>query len=133
MYSTKPKYTSLKNFQDVIDDNALSIMSNTTEISYTALTRKATEFTAVNSTVAFIIPTNPGNVPTPPANIGTRASTAVLTGDSTATVEKSDPYKPQEAIRIFQDKNRNTTVTTTPVQPSKPVFLMQLMTNTSEL
>ena len=67
--STKPNYTSLKNFQDAIDANALSIMSNTTKLGHMALTRTDTKFTAANATAAFSISTNPGNAPTPPPRI----------------------------------------------------------------
>ena len=100
--STKPNYTSLKNFQDAIDANAMSIMSSTTELGHLALTRSPTEFTLANGT-AFVIPLNPGTAPNPPPRIGTRASAAALALDPTATAETSDPYKAQEALRTYQD------------------------------
>ena len=105
--STKPNYTSLKNFQDVIDANVLSIISNTTNLGHPALTRSPTEFTATNGTFAFIIPTNPGTAPTPPHCIATRASAAAITIDPNAVSETLDPYKAQEALRIFQEKQQN--------------------------
>ena len=100
--STKPNYTSLKNFQDAIDANALSIMSTSTELGHLALTRSPTEFTAANNRVAFTIPLNPGPAPTPPPRIGIRASAAALALDEWTTAETSDPYKAQESLRIFQ-------------------------------
>ena len=104
--STKPNYTSLKNFQDAIDANAMSIMSSTTELGHLALTRSPTEFTLANNNTAFVIPLNPGTAPTPPPRIGTRASAAALALDPTATAETSDPYKAQEALRTYQDSKR---------------------------
>ena len=47
--STEPNYISLKNFQDTIDANALSIISTTTDLGHIALTRSSTYFTAANN------------------------------------------------------------------------------------
>ena len=91
--STKPNYTSLKNFQDSIDANVLSIISTTTNLGHLALTRSPTEFTAANGTVPFVIPTNPGTAPKPPPRIATIASVAALAIDLNDVAETSDPYK----------------------------------------
>ena len=93
--STKPNYTSLKNFQDSIDANTFSIMSATTELGHLALTRSPTELTAANNKVALIITLNSDTDPTPPPRIGTRASAAAFALDPNTTAETSDPYKSQ--------------------------------------
>ena len=66
--STKPNYTSLKKFQDAIDDNALPIMLTTIELGHLALTRSPTEFTAANNKIDFTILLNPGTALTPPVS-----------------------------------------------------------------
>ena len=68
------------------------IISYTTDLAHLALTRKPVKFKAVNRNTSFVIPTNPGNVPTPPARISTQSSTAALAIDTSATVEITDPY-----------------------------------------
>ena len=86
--STKPNYTSLKNFQDALDANAMSVMSYSTELGHLALTRKPEEFTAANNNVSFVTPTNPGNAPTLPS-MSTRSS-------------PTDPFEAQEVLRLFK-------------------------------
>ena len=95
--STKPNYTSLKNFQDSIDENALSIMSYTTELGHLAITRSAEEFKAANNNVAFVTPVNPGSAPTPPQAMATRTT-------------PTDPFDAQESLRIFNFKQAQYTL-----------------------
>ena len=68
-YSTTPNYTTLKLFQEAIDDNAMPITTYTADLGHLALTRKPAKFKTVNVNTPFVIPTNSGDVPTPPARI----------------------------------------------------------------
>ena len=101
--SMTPKYTTVKNVQDI---KVLSIMSYSTELSHLALTGTAADLKKANGSTSFIIPVNPGTIPTPPARIATRASAAALADDPTATAETTDPFQAQEAIIIFQKHQR---------------------------
>ena len=117
VYSTNPNYTTLQLFQEAIDTNAISIILYTTDLCYLSLTRKLAKFKAANGNASFFIPTNPGDVPTPPVRISTRASTAELVIDTSATEETSNPYQAHEAQQVFKDKHqqynklRTTTIT----------------------
>ena len=108
--SSKPTYTSIKIFQEVIDANAMSISSFTTELGHLALTRKASEVKTANGGTSFIEPTSPGTAPAPPTRITTRASAAALALDPSATgYQTTDPFLAQEAIRIFSENQRQYT------------------------
>ena len=88
----KPNYTSLKKFQEHLDDNALTITSNTTELGHLALTISSADFVKANDTKAFKVPTSPGTAPTQPNRI-TRSGTTYPT----------DPFLAQQTQRLFLD------------------------------
>lgn len=104
MSSTKPNYTSYKKIQDEIVANPLSIISYTTElVGHLTLTRTPVELNTPNGAVAFTVPMNASNDPTPPPHITTRASTTILAADPTVKAETLDPCQAQESLRIFQE------------------------------
>lgn len=90
--SIKPKYTTLKDIQDAIDDKTLSIVSNNTGLVHLALvTRTPQEFKTTNSGASFTTPVNPGSIaPTSPMYITTRASATAQAANPTAVVKTGD-------------------------------------------
>ena len=103
---TNPDYTSLKNFQDKINANVLSIMSYIIELGHLTLTRTPEDFIAATNNVAFVAPVNPGNAPPHPQTMATR-------------LLQLTRLRRKNHSGCSKIKNYNSIVTAIPVQPSK--------------
>jgi hypothetical protein len=94
----KPSYTSLKKFQEAIDENAMSVPSYTTDLGHLALVIPPEDFTSANGGADFIIPSNPGERPTAPDVGGTR--------EGAATALTMLPFTAAENIRVFNQQQQ---------------------------
>ena len=104
--SSKPTHSSLRMFQDAIQDNAMTIPSPQTELGHLALVVSTSDFTTANAGTPFNVPTDPGLAPTNPTTVTTagrtRAETAAADATSTATDQTSDlAFTGPEALRAF--------------------------------
>jgi hypothetical protein len=88
--ASKPTYSTLRAFQDAIQDNAMTIPSPQTELGHLALVISPADFFAVNARTAFIVPTDPGLAPTNPA----AATRAGATTRAEPYVHSKKPKKP---------------------------------------
>ena len=103
-----PTFTSLDNFQDALNENAMNIPSWASPLGHLFLTIEAAKFTVANGTAA-VIPTDPGTVATAPTQVtrpATRAAVAAALAAGTVApadeVLPIDPFAAQEAIRVHQ-------------------------------
>jgi hypothetical protein len=94
----KPNYSTLKRFQEAIEENAMSVPSNTTDLGHLALVISAADFTTANRS-PFIQPSNPGEQPEQPALAGT-------TRDQTTEVIAMLPFTAAENIRLFNHQQQ---------------------------
>ena len=112
--STKPNYTSLKIFQEALDGNALTISCQSTPLGMLALSRSKEDYEKANNGIAFIAPTAPGDSPVVPNRESSTRRSARVAGDSPSTeiesyIEPTDPYKAQEAIRVYTHQQQEFT------------------------
>ena len=120
-----PTFTSIKAFREALEQNAMSIPSNQTELGYLSLVLSTTEYIEASMGVAFEIPTDPGpTAPNPISNVtaATRRSAriAATTGTGGETASGTDPetlasieaeysmlpYTAAESLRLYNDKKR---------------------------
>ena len=94
----KPNYSTLKKFQEAIEENAMSVPSNSTDLGHLAIVISAADFTTANGS-PFITPTNPGDQPNQPVVAGT---TRDQTNDAIALL----PFTAAENIRLYNHKQQ---------------------------
>ena len=91
---SRPSYTSLRLFQDQINENAMAIPSSNTKLGHLGLVEDNATYKAVTSNKSWTVPTDPGNAPKKPTS-----------------TNADNLYATQETIRSWQYKN-NQKVTT---------------------
>jgi hypothetical protein len=107
---SKPTYSTLRAFQDAIQDNAMTIPSPQTELGHLALVVSPTDFAAANSTIPFVVPTDPGLAPVNPATAtATGVTTRARSSESESAVPDAAPrtadlaFTGPEALRAFKE------------------------------
>lgn len=106
--ASKPTYSTLRAFQDAIQDNAMTIPSPQTELGHLALVISPADFFAVNARTAFIVPTDPGLAPTNPASATRAGATTRASAGADAAAAVPDPtsdlaFTGPEALRAFKE------------------------------
>ena len=118
-----PTFTSIKAFREALEQNAMSIPSNQTELGHLSLVLSTTEYIEASMGVVFEIPTDPGpTAPNPISNVtaATRRSAriAATTGTGGGTASGTDPetlasieaeysmlpYTTAESLCLYNDK-----------------------------
>jgi hypothetical protein len=94
----KPNYTTLKKFQEAIEENVMSVPSNTTDLGHLALVISAVDFATANGS-PFVTPENLGEQPDQPALAG-------ATRDQTNEVIAMLPFTAAKNIRLYNHKQQ---------------------------
>lgn len=109
--TSKPSYTSIKRFQDKINENAMTIPSSQTDLGHLALVLDPTDFDTANGGIAFIPPVSPGNAPTDPTTgITSNSDAARTTRGATAADDAAInmlPFTAPEAIRQYNQRKQD--------------------------
>ena len=95
--TTAPTYTSLRTFQDAINQNTLNIPSYQTELGHLSLVMDPAKFTTANGGTPFTIPTNPGTAPANPVT----AATSTRSGTPNPALADL-AFTGPEALRLFR-------------------------------
>ena len=103
--TSKPSYTTIKRFQDKINENAMTIPSSQTDLGHLALVLEPTDFNTANGGTTFVVPVSPGDAPTDPT-INIMSSTGATRATRGATAEDDAlinmlPFTAPEAIRQY--------------------------------
>ena len=112
--TAKPSYTTIKKFQDKINENAMTIPSPQTDLGHLALVLKPDDFTSANEDTAFVTPVSPGDAPIDPttnimSSAGATRSTRGATAEDDAAINML-PFTAPEAIRQFKQDKLNHSV-----------------------
>lgn len=126
----KPTYTTLKQFEDKLIENAMSIPSYDNNLGHLALVITETKFTAANGGQTFTTPEDPGRSPPMPAFASTTppvvATAAAGTRAATAAINAAkDNFRTAEAIRSYQHSQTESQNSALRERPSRTASSMQ--------